>query len=418
MTRCLLTSLLLAALAAPPARASNCAGDSTGMTAITDLGPGLYKGVPGGLYPGSSNHRPAAHNSAGLGIATSIAPLDTLGNVDFANGQVVLISIGLSNTTQEFSAFVPKATADPLKQPRCRAIDCARGGQTASLIATPSASYWDTVSTRLRGAGSSPLQAQVAWLKTANANPTGDFATTSESLYVQLRRIVNILHARLPNLKLVYFTSRIYAGYASSTLNPEPYAYESGFSIRKLIAAQISGDPGLNFDPAHGAIVSPWLAWGPYLWADGLRGRSDGLTWSCSDFVATDGTHPSASGRDKVADSLLVFFENDETTMPWYRRTLVAGVPPTPAVRLSLRATPNPANTFVDFAIASPGGAWQLRVADVQGRTLRSFANGPTNATRVHWDLRDDAGRRLPPGTYFASLAGTQGAVHSRVVVR
>jgi len=57
--------------------------------------------------------------------------------------------------------------------------------------------------------------------------------------------------------------SRIYAGYASSTLNPEPYAYENAFAIKRVIAQQLSGDPALNYDAASGPVVAPWLSWGP-----------------------------------------------------------------------------------------------------------------------------------------------------------
>ena len=56
-----------------------------------------------------------------------------------------------------------------------------------------------------------------------------------------------------------------------------------------------------------GKLKGPWLGWGPYLWTDGLLGRSDGLVWSCDD-VEADGTHPSKTGVQKVvnhADHLL-----------------------------------------------------------------------------------------------------------------
>lgn len=57
--------------------------------------------------------------------------------------------------------------------------------------------------------------------------------------------------------------------------------------------------------------------WGPYLWADGLTPRSDGLIWNCSDLNA-DGTHPSASGVNKVSDLLMAYFTQSPYSRPWF----------------------------------------------------------------------------------------------------
>lgn len=390
----------------PPASSSNCAGTSTGLVPITDLGAGFYQGVQGGLYPGGSNLRPAAHEAAGIAIANAIAPLDTLGAPDPANGRVVFVSIGFSNCTQEFSAFVPKSDADPVRKPDVRTIDCAEGGQTSQILAQPTSAYWDTVLTRLRGHGSSPRQVQVVWLKDANANPTDGFAAYRDSVAEQFFRIVQILKQKLPNVRLCYFTSRIYAGYASTTLNPEPYAYENAFSVKQVIARQLSGDPALNFDAVQGPVVAPWLSWGPYLWADGLTPRSDGLTWACSELNVSDGTHPSASGRAKVADSLLAFVRRDVTTAPWYTLpgTLDAG--PERAGGIELSVSPNPSRGSVAFALRGlPGEAWRLEVVDALGRVLHVASGMATGAPQpLAWNGEDRHGRPAPGGCYWARL--------------
>jgi hypothetical protein len=408
-------------LLAPRVFASNCAGTSTGLVPITDLGAGFYQGAQGGLYPGGLNQRPPAHEAAGIAIADAIAPLDTLGAPDATNGRVVFVSIGFSNCTQEFSAFVPISDADPVRKPNVRTLDCALGGQTAQILAQPASAYWDTVLTRLRGHGSSPRQVQVVWLKDANANPTGGFAANRDSIAEQFFRIAQILRQKLPNTKLCYFTSRIYAGYASTTLNPEPYAYENAFAVKQVIARQLSGDPGLNFDPAQGAVVAPWLSWGPYLWADGLNPRSDGLTWACSELNASDGTHPSATGRAKVADSLLAFVRRDVTTAPWYTLPGTLGAGPEHGQRVALAVSPNPSRGSVGFSLrCAPGLAWRLEVVDALGRVLH-LATGTSvgGIEELAWDGRDAHGRPVPGGFYWARLrSGDQRVTRTFVRLR
>ena len=72
-------------------------------------------------------------------------------------------------------------------------------------------------------------------------------------------------------------------------------------------------------DPAARA-KSPWLSWGPYLWANGAVKNADGLMYEQSDF-AQDGTHPSPAGQKKVAGQLLTFFKTDSTAKVWFVRS-------------------------------------------------------------------------------------------------
>ncbi len=56
--------------------------------------------------------------------------------------------------------------------------------------------------------------------------------------------------------------------------------------------------------------------WGPYLWADGMRPRLDGLTWARADFEG-DGTHPSQAGERKVGTLLLNYFPASPYASCW-----------------------------------------------------------------------------------------------------
>ncbi len=394
-----LTALAVVLLGSPRcadgAVTSDCTRDSTGFIPLIDLGSGTYLGAQGGLYPLGSNQRPGAHTAAGVAIANAIVPLDTLGLPD-STGRIVLISIGMSNATQEFQTFLPKANSDPARNPRVLIVDCAVGGQAANVIRNPNTAYWDSVSTRLSRAGSSRAQVQAVWMKEANASPTGGFPASAESLRANLAAIARILKQKLPNVRLTYFTSRIYAGYATTNLNPEPYAYESGFAVKWLIESQIRGD-SLNYDPGRGPVEAPWLSWGPYLWADGMNPRSDGLTWPCS-YFQTDGTHPATGARDLVADSLLAFFKSDPTTVPWFRATVTAvaetsiGSPDR-----TLRVYPVPASRFLNVGAPSrPERGGMIRLYEVGGRLVWSGDLTKSATGTVQIDVS-----RLPSGVYY-----------------
>jgi hypothetical protein len=103
---------------------------------------------------------------------------------------------------------------------------------------------------------------------------------------------------RFPSAR-TYLSSRTYGGWAKTRLNPEPYAYESGFSVKWLIEQQLKGEPALNYDPAKGEVKVPWLSWGPYLWARGTDKRSDGFSYETASPSGTRGWKkaPSASLR-------------------------------------------------------------------------------------------------------------------------
>jgi hypothetical protein len=294
-------------IAAHPARAS------TGMIPLPDLGKGAYKGEQGGLYPGGENTPPPAHLRAGQQQARRIVPLDAAGRAS-ADGKVVMISVGMSNTTMKFQTFQKMAAEDRSLNPKLVLVDGAQGGQVAWITANPKMPFWEVVDSRLEAAGVTRNQVQAAWILQANPGPTRPFPAEAKELQANLVDTLHVMRERFPNLRIAYLSSRTYGGYATSPLNPEPFAYESGFSVKWLIADQIAGKLDLNYDSAKGPVRAPWVAWGPYVWADGVKANKNGLSYVREDHTDQDGTHPSPSGRAKVAARLLEFLKTDSTS--------------------------------------------------------------------------------------------------------
>ncbi|MBU2501224.1 hypothetical protein KJ682_07860 [bacterium] len=80
---------------------------------------------------------------------------------------------------------------------------------------------------------------------------------------------------------------------------------------------------------------------------------------------------------------------------------------PVSGVRL-LQAAPNPFNprTVLSFEVSS-AVAVDLAIFDARGRRVRSLLEGaavPAGTMTLTWDGRDDAGRSVPGGVYFARL--------------
>jgi hypothetical protein len=317
-----LVGLKLVGQPEPPPRV-----DLSKVKPLTDMGKDdTYKGFKGGLYPDAKNERPADHEAAGRALAKKVQPLDNDGKPD-RDGKIVLLSVGMSNTNQAFGGFMRAARADTEINPHVLPVNGAQGGMTAAIIQNLSGgrrlpngkrvSYWDEVDNILKRAGASRAQVQAVWIKQADAGPSQGFPKYAQTLQAELARIVQLLARRFPNLKLCYLSSRTYAGWAKTRLNPEPYAYESGFSVKWLIEQQLKGDAALNYDAKKGKIKAPWLSWGPYLWAKGTAKRGDRFHYEETDFAA-DGTHESPAGVKKIGKEMLQFFKTDSTTRGWF----------------------------------------------------------------------------------------------------
>ncbi len=385
MKRRLLALLIaLAIFFVPPASAATCTTTPwpgiAGVPPLTDFPPGyLYLGVHEGYLYDGSNQAPSDHDAAGRTFAASIQPRDLSGNVCTTPGpgcRIVFLSIGFSNNTIEFcggqgiggdleapaatqcplptaaipylqaESFIHQALVDPdVNHSTVVLVDGAQGGATlAAWDPTVSGTtQYDRVRNQiLTPSNLSAAQVQSVWVKTANASPTVSLATggpgnPADAIIAErhLGNIVRAIRTQYPNAQQVFISPRIYAGYANTAsppnlLNPEPYAYEIGFSIKWLVRSQIEQVRGSAPAPDAGDLdyrtgAAPWVAWGPYLWANGATPRADGLVWLNSDFrypnssgtAVNECTHPSVHAEEKVASMLLQFMKTTPYTA-WF----------------------------------------------------------------------------------------------------
>lgn len=293
-------------------------GTNTPITPLNDLATGTYLASEGGLYPDGSNVNP--QQSAGVSIAQAIQPLDGDGSPDPTNGLYALISFGVSATQQPFVDFIDMANADPQKNPKLVVVNGALSGETAFLLSGNNSSYMSTVLNYIIPFyGITPNQVVAAWVNILDSLAKS-FPTDAQILQSEIETLVQELHTNFPNLKLVYLGSLNYSGYSQGVdpVDPEPQSYESAFADKWTIQDQINGSPNLNYNPANGPVLAPWLGWGPYYWSNGLMARSDGTYWDCQD-LNSDGLHPSKiSGHLKINSALLNFLKTDPTATPWF----------------------------------------------------------------------------------------------------
>jgi hypothetical protein len=337
-------------------------------TPINDLGTGTYLGFQGGLYQNGTNLVPTDHNSDGKLYTDEITPLNAQGNPD-SNGEVILLSMGMSNALIEFSTFEAQAAGSKLVNHDTLTVwDGAQSGQDAcywfpaegSPVCSPSTqNEYDRIIDGLTSSGLSNLQVQALWVDNANGRvhpdnrgcqPQGtlcvplcdpalrdcvntDNKTNALNEEEEFGEALRAAKTRFPNLKLAFFSGRVFGGYAvggEDDADPEPFAYESGFAVKWLIQAQINQISTGVVDPVAGDLSyehAPWIAWGPYFWADGPNPRSDGLTWCfgqttspCNgefDFSA-GGLHLNPTGATKAANLMMGFFTTSPYTTPWF----------------------------------------------------------------------------------------------------
>jgi len=271
-------AVLLLALFCASANAADCSVTSTGD-------------IP--LYPSIFVPRTADEESAGQAAVNSIPP-----------GPTVLLSIGMSNAKGIWDVFIDDADSDPLKDPDLEVVNGAQaGGAVESWAEANLDKTWGELDESLGNAGVAKRDVSVIWFMLANSvGSTNTPEAYSADLESDTRDALDLFAIEFPNLKVVWLQPMIYAGYSTASGNYEPYAYETG-----RVAQRVLVDQNWPF----------FVGYGPYLWADGVVPRDDGLTWLCTDFKP-DGNHPGPDGQRKHADYLTQFFHEDSVASIGY----------------------------------------------------------------------------------------------------
>jgi len=276
---------------------------------LNDLGPGLYQGQMGGLYPRGLNMPPGDVRLAGLARAARIVPLDRQGHFAPEWGRIGLLELGTARTRVVAEQARQLIAADEGKSAVVVAVNGA-AGTSLHPLASDGDHAWSLLPQLVASAGLTNEQVQVAWLDATGALDALPFPDNAHELQTDLAAIAAHARQLFPSLKVVFVSSGAYGGYAGP--GPARDSYEAGFGVQALVAQQAGVAAG---DAA--SAPAPWMAWGPYLWADGGKARSDGLTWSRGDFLA-DGLQLSPAGAGKVAQRLVDFLHHDALARSWY----------------------------------------------------------------------------------------------------
>lgn len=306
----------------------NCAHDSTGLIPLTDMGTTKYGPFRGGLYPNFMVDMPESHLNKGKALSNAMVPLDGEGNVDWESGSLLVIGMGGSTASNAYNTMV-----DTLREwdyvginPCMKLKGLFYGGKDLTvMIDTTSTDYWDYLQEKIDARGETWDNIQVVWMQTHSELPIFDSILYIKTMVEQYTTLLQRIQDSMANVKQVYLTGFHYTGYTHPSHDlydalAEPKAYWGNLAIKVLIERQIAGDPALAFEGPNKKV--PWIAWGPYWWADGTNPRAyDGLTWSCEEYRDDDtggGFHLDDIGKAKEALMFIDFLATNEVTGKWY----------------------------------------------------------------------------------------------------
>jgi hypothetical protein len=290
----------------------------TAKIPLTEMGSSTYLGFSGGLYPDGSN-QPSGQYAADLqSFASSVIPLDTSGKSS-PKGHICFISIGGSTGSILIAALKKLTTNNPLTNPK---LKLSSGSDTAANIDeindTVNTKYWPNAQAKLIKNGVHMRQVEVVYMETDDSASNLDFPFRPRELRDKFEKCLQILKAKFPNIKLVYFLGRTttFPPKAKIPAVGEPSPYYNGWACKFTIEDQINGKPAVAYKGDN--AVAPLATWGWYEWSAPNEPREDGFFWTKDD--TKDGLHANATGASVLAHNFQNFLLNDPYASIWYAK--------------------------------------------------------------------------------------------------
>lgn len=228
-----------------------------------------------------------------LDDAHSARGLERASQVQKVNGKLVVMFIGMSNWRQEIAALIRL-----LKSLGIRGFvwyNAGRGNWDLRGMVENEDAYWSWLRAGMAKRNIAPEQVRVLFVK--NSVRKG---ATKEEYQKLMASHIDRATKELTGLEQIFISSAVYSNYAQQGApRTEPGAFLEGVAVDEFVRA--------NKDS------SVWIGHGPYLWADGMNPRGDGLVWRCEDFDL-DGVHPGPLAEKKVAAMIHHFLVHSPVT--------------------------------------------------------------------------------------------------------
>ncbi|HKW51144.1 MAG TPA: FlgD immunoglobulin-like domain containing protein, partial [Candidatus Eisenbacteria bacterium] len=363
-----------------------------------------------GSVPVSSAYNPAltvAGTGQGVVAIDVAAAVDSIGNPPFAAGTLPTPGSALDLEVRGGSA-TDLAIADGGSGVSVYRLSFD-GGIPASVTYTPRGSH------ALSSAWGTPYARDIAWI--SNAGESTYVAVAASAGGVQILRVPTSI-----GMSLVL---------AQQTLAPAIGI--AGAWTGTLGVAEGPGGVALMTSPGAGFLDRIAPAAGPPYTAPVVLGR--GVPWAATGSALEVASHQSITGSasalcfDATSGPIPDLLVSDGARLlslrPGTAPITAVEVEPTPPrpYRVTLRVTPNPMEGGGEFLVRSEWGAGgsssgarvaaagpalgpvRIEIYDVQGRLVRRLldaTHGAASILRLRWDGRDEQGRKLSSGRYWA----------------